>query len=89
MMTQCPECGSNDIIPDLLVNTDAASPNHKPTYVKLLEAPPEDRPAGWIPLEAKTTFHAAICGVCGFTRLYSKHHAEMWAAYQKGYIGQS
>ena len=42
MMTKCPECGSSDIIPDLLVNTDAANPNHKPTYVKLLESPPEE-----------------------------------------------
>jgi predicted nucleic-acid-binding Zn-ribbon protein len=89
MMTKCPECGSSDIIPDLLVNTDAANPFHKPAYVKLLEPPPADRPAGWIPLEVKTNFHAAICGTCGFTRLYTQHHAEILAAHKKGYISQT
>lgn len=88
-MTKCPECGSSDIIPDLLVNTDAANPFHKPAYVKLLEPPPADRPAGWIPLEVKTNFHAAICGTCGFTRLYTQHHAEILAAHKKGYISQT
>jgi predicted nucleic-acid-binding Zn-ribbon protein len=89
MMTKCPECGSNDIIPDLLVNTDAANPNHKPAYVKLLEPPPAERPNMWIPQEVRTEFYAAICGSCGFTRLYTKQHIKIWEAHQKGYISQT
>ena len=89
MIPKCPECGSSDIIPDLLVNTDAASPNHKPAYVKLIERSPANRPAGWIPLEVKTNFHAAICGACGFTRFYTKHPAELLEAHKKGYISQT
>ena len=89
MMTECPECGSSDIIPDLLVNTDAANPNHKPAYVKLLEPPPADHPSMWIPLEVKSEFHAAICGSCGFTRFYSKNHARLLEAHKKGYTSQA
>ena len=89
MMTKCPECGSSDIIPDLLVNTDAANPNHKPAYAKLIEPPPAERPAMWIPQEVKTEFHAAICGACGYTRLYAKHHTELLEAHKKGYTSQT
>ena len=89
MMTKCPECGSSDIIPDLLVNTDAANPNHKPVYVKLLEPSPANSPNMWIPQEIKTEFHAAICGACGFTRFYSKNHAKMLDAHKKGYTSQT
>jgi len=89
MLTKCPECGSSDIIPDLHVNTDAANPNHKPAYVKLIEPPPVDGPAGFIPLEVKSEFHAAICGSCGYTRFYSKTHTEMWEAHNKGYTSQT
>ena len=88
MMTKCPECGSSDIIPDLPVNTDAANPNHKPAYVKLIEPRPAERPSMWIPQEVKTEFHAAICGACGLTRFYSKRHAELLDAHKKGYISQ-
>jgi predicted nucleic-acid-binding Zn-ribbon protein len=89
MMTKCPECGSSDIVPDLLVNTDAANPNHKPAYVKLLEPPPPDHPNVWIPQQVRTEFYAAVCGSCGLTRLYTKEHARIWEAHKKGYTSQT
>jgi len=88
MLTKCPECGSSDIIPDLHVNTDAANPNHKPAYVKLIEPPPPGQTALFVAQEVKSEFHAAICGSCGYTRFYSKSHAEMWEAHKKGYTSQ-
>jgi len=45
MMETCPECGSNEIIPELLVFADEALIGQHPPYVKLQEPIPEKTPS--------------------------------------------
>jgi predicted nucleic-acid-binding Zn-ribbon protein len=88
MKTQCPECGSSDIIPDLLVCTDETVSGGMPAYVKLVEPEPPKKPFLWMAAEVKVYFHAAVCGACGHTQLYTKQHTEILEAHKKGYSSQ-
>ena len=85
MMTKCPECSSNEIIPDLVVFSDQAASAQQPLYVKLMEPEPAKRPFVWMPKSEVTGFYAAICGACGHTEFYTKRHAEILKAYRDGY----
>ncbi len=89
MMTQCPQCGSTEIIPDLIVFTDETTGGHKPAHVKLLEPEPAKRPFVWIPKEVTSGFRAAVCGACGHTQLYAANHAEILESHKKGYTGKT
>ena len=88
MMTKCPECGSGEIVPNLLVCTDETVSGGEPAYVKLVEPEPAKKPFMWMSDEVKVNFHAAVCGSCGYTRFYTKVHAEVLEAHKKGYAGQ-
>jgi predicted nucleic-acid-binding Zn-ribbon protein len=88
MMTKCPDCGSSEIVPDLIVYTDEATSGQIPAYVKLVEPEPAKRPFIWMPQAVKTGFRAAICGACGHTQFYTKYHTEILDTYKKGYVGQ-
>ena len=48
MMTKCPECGSSEIVPDLLVCTDETVSSGKPAYVKLVEPEPAKKRFMWM-----------------------------------------
>jgi len=85
MIETCPECGSNEIIPDLLVFADEALIGQHPPYMKFQEPKPEKTPFLWSPKSVASGFRAAICGDCGFTRIYSKKHADLLQAHKKGY----
>ena len=89
MTNTCPECGSTDLIPDLLVFADEALSGGHPPYVQLMEPKPEKLPFIWSPKSVATGFRATICGSCGFTRFYTKHYAEMLEAHKKGYASQN
>jgi predicted nucleic-acid-binding Zn-ribbon protein len=89
MMTKCPECGSTDIVPDLIVFADAATSGQNPPYVKLVEPEPAKLPFIWMPKDVKAGFRAAICGACGHTQFYTKQHAEILEAHKKGYTNQT
>lgn len=82
---KCPECGSSEIIPDLIVYTDEENVGIKLLNVRLIEPEPTNRPFIWIPKDVKTGFRASICGDCGYTRIYTKYHAELLDAHKKGY----
>ena len=84
-MSQCPECNSNDIIPNLKVSTDETVGGGMPAYVKLVEPEPAKRPFMWMAQDLKSTFSAAVCGNCGYTRLFADDHAELLEAHKKGY----
>lgn len=88
MMKKCPECGSTEIVPDLIVFADEALVGQHPPYVSLIEPEPEKRPFIWMPKSVSTGFRAAICGSCGYTQFYTKYHAEILDAHKKGYISQ-
>ncbi len=87
-MKQCPECGSTEIVPDLILFADEALVGQHPPYVKLKEPEPEKHPFIWLPKYVAAGFRAAICGSCGYTRFYTKYHAEILDAYKKGYASQ-
>ena len=86
MIATCPECGSTDIVSDLLVFADKMLSGDHPPYVKLME--PEKLPFIWSPKSVATGFRAAICGACGHTRFYATNHAEILEAHKKGYTSQ-
>lgn len=88
MMTTCPECGSTDIIPDLLVFADDSLVGQHPPYIQLIEPEPAKRPFIWTPKTIATGFRAAICGGCGYTRFYTKQPKEILDAHKKGYTSQ-
>ena len=88
MINTCPECGSTDIVPDLLVFSDESLSGGHPPYVKVIEPEPEKRPFIWSPKSVATGFRAAICGSCGYTRFYTRNYAEILEAHKKGYISQ-
>lgn len=83
MMTKCPQCGSSEIVPDLIVFTEETVSGHRPAYVKLVE------PGKRSPKEVKAGFRAAICGSCGHTQLYTKYPKEILEAHKKGYVSDS
>jgi len=88
MTNICPECGSADIVSDLLVFADESLSGGNPPYVKLIEPEPEKLPFIWSPKSVTTGFRATICGSCGYTRFYTKHFAEILEAHKKGYTSQ-
>jgi predicted nucleic-acid-binding Zn-ribbon protein len=88
MTKTCPECGSTDIVSELLVFADKMLSGDYPPSVKLIEPDPEKLPFIWSPKIAATGFRAAVCGACGYTRFYAANHAEILAAHQKGYTSQ-
>lgn len=88
MMTQCPECGSTEIISDLFVFADEAASGEHPPYVKLNEPEPAKRPFVWMPKSVAAGFRAAVCGECGHTQFYTKHFAQLLEAHKKGYTSE-
>ena len=77
MMTQCPNCGSSEIIADLKLLTDDTVSGGMPLFAKLEEPAPEKKPFMWMADEVKIDFHAAVCGACGYTQIYTKDFAEL------------
>ena len=88
MTKPCPECGSTDIVPDLLVFADESLTGQHPPYVQLMEPEPAKRPFLWSPKTVASGFRAAVCGNCGYTRFYTKQHAELLEAHKRGYVSQ-
>ena len=84
-MKPCPECGSNEIVSDLLVFADEALTGQHPPYVALVEPEPAKRPFIWSPKSVASGFRAAICGSCGFTRFYAREHRRVLDAHKQGY----
>ncbi|MBC8336157.1 MAG: hypothetical protein ISR59_12140 [Anaerolineales bacterium] len=83
--SKCFECGSSDIVSGLTVLTEETTSGGRPAYVNLAEPEPEKRPFLWIRDEVKSEFHAAVCGACGYTRLFAINHAEILEAHKKGF----
>ena len=88
MMSKCPECGSADIINDLVVFAGAAPSGQQLVYVSLEEPSPEKKPFIWNPKTVETGFRASICGDCGYTCFYTSQFKELSDAHKKGYTSQ-
>jgi len=80
MMTKCPECGSTEIIPDLMVFTKAASiATNEVNYVVLEDPARKEKPI-------RSGLRAAICGSCGHVEFYTRYAAELLGAHKKGFV---
>jgi predicted nucleic-acid-binding Zn-ribbon protein len=88
MNTPCPECGSVNVISDLYVFSGEAPINDAGVYVSMVEPEPAGRPFIWAPKSTVTGFFAVVCGDCGYTRFYTKRHAELLKAARQGYTGE-
>ncbi|MEW5940057.1 MAG: hypothetical protein AB1750_10370 [Chloroflexota bacterium] len=88
MTNTCPECGSTEIVSELLVFSDEALLGQRPPYVELIEPEPAKRPFIWSPKTAASGFRAAVCGSCGYARFYATNHAELLQAHKQGYASQ-
>ena len=84
-MKKCPECGSTEIISDLIVFAPSAKMGAQPIYVTLVEPEPANRPFVWKPQFTTTGFRAAVCGECGHSELYTKHYVDLLVAHKKGF----
>ncbi len=82
MMTQCPACGSTEIIPDLVVFTKAAAiATNEINYVVLEDPARRGKPV-------RSGLRAAICGGCGHVEFYTRYAAELLDAHKKGYVSR-
>ena len=87
-MKKCVECGSKEIISDLLVFADEALSGLHPPFVKLVEPAPSKRPFIWVPNTAASGFRAEVCGECGYTQFRATNHADLLEAHKQGYASQ-
>lgn len=85
MMKKCSECGSTEIISDLIVYAPGTKMGAQPIFVALVEPEPQNRPFVWKPQSITTGFRAAICGECGHSELYTEHYSDLLAAHKKGF----
>jgi predicted nucleic-acid-binding Zn-ribbon protein len=83
-MQPCPGCGSADISDDLLVFADKALYGDHPVHVGMIEPEPEHMPFIWSPKTVVAGFRAAVCGNCGYTRLYTNVMLSCWKRIAKG-----
>lgn len=86
MMQKCPECGSSEVISDLIVFADQELAGQIPVYVQLTEPKPEKAPFLWLPKTAESGLRAAVRGECGCTRFYATKHAELLQARKQGFV---
>ncbi len=78
MMTQCPQCGSKDIIPDLIVLARVAGDAGQ-IGVTMEHPKGKDEPAS-------VGVRVAVCGACGHAELYTRFPKDLLDAYKKGYV---
>jgi predicted nucleic-acid-binding Zn-ribbon protein len=88
MMNRCPECGSVDIVNDLIVFAGEAPSGQRLVYVSLQEPPPQKKSFVWSPKEVVTGFRASVCGSCGYTSFFTKQYKEILEAHKKGFVSQ-
>ncbi len=78
MMTQCPRCGSAEIIPEVVLRASAGGAGGA-VGVVLVDPSGKGDPVGG-------GLRADICGNCGHVEIYSKKADLLLAAHKKGYV---
>ena len=84
----CPRCDMEKVMPNMLVQPEASLAGRSPETGRLvvrLEQPPD--PKKWIQTARIEvwTFHAWVCGACGYTEFYADDPARLNEAYQNGW----
>ena len=81
MMTQCPGCGSDEIVSDLTAYSHHLRATALQTsFLHVLLGDPARRGP-----PMALGFRAAICTACGHADLYTKHFRELGDAVKNGY----
>jgi NAD-dependent SIR2 family protein deacetylase len=76
MMTQCPQCGSNEIIPDLVLFGNEV-PSYQ-AFVSLVDPHPHHTQEGFA-----AGILVAICGACGHIKMFTNWNKELLEEYKK------
>ena len=84
----CPKCDVEKVIPNMLVQAGVSLAGKSPETGRLqvrLEQPPD--PKKWIQTarSEEWTFHAWVCGECGYTEFYADDPAGLYDAYKDGW----
>ena len=84
----CPKCGAAKIVANVLVQAGVGAIARVPEAGKLvarLEQPAD--PEKWIQSvrTEQWTFHAWVCGSCGYTEFYADDPATFYEAYEQGW----
>lgn len=84
--TNCPKCGSNDVIPDVrILDAFGTGPEAKQS----LQVEVHENPGAWLfKGTQRNALRANICGQCGFAELYVKDAHELLDAYRKQRVDQ-
>ena len=77
MMTKCPQCGSAEIVPDLIVFGEVTS-IWRSIFVSLVHPAKKGEPVN-------IGFRVAVCGTCGHAEMYTRAYQDLLDAYKKGY----
>ena len=80
MMTKCPECGSTEIVPDLILYTEVNA--MRGTLFVALVDPAKKGKTEYV------GFRIAVCGACGHAELHTRFPQDILAAHKKGYVTQ-
>jgi predicted nucleic-acid-binding Zn-ribbon protein len=81
MMTQCPKCGSNEIISKLQIQ---GGDGHPP-FVDIVEPDPANRPFIWMPKRVQSHFRIDVCGACGYAEFYAENYKALNEGYKQGF----
>ena len=78
MMSKCPQCGSTEIISDLIVLT-VVEASRGTLFVALVDPAKKGE-------RVEVGFRAAICGGCGHSEMYTRYPQDVLDAHKKGYV---
>ncbi len=76
MMTKCPDCGSTEILSDLVVFG-----GYQDNNIRLIMVDPKKKGESVV-----YGIRAALCCGCGHVDLYTKYYKEFVEAKNKGYV---
>ncbi len=78
MMTNCPKCGSTEIIQDLILLSAAAG---DVGTARVILVDPSGKGE-----KVRVGFRTDICGNCGYAEFYTKYASDLLNAHKKGYV---
>ena len=84
----CPKCGMDKVMPNMLVQAGVSLAGKSPETGKLLvrlEQPIDTKK--WIQTarSEEWSFHAWVCGSCGYTEFYADDPDKLYEAYAGGW----
>lgn len=78
MMTECPKCGSTEIIPDLLLFTGYDAELVNVAFASLVDPDGKEE-------SVDVGFRVDVCGGCGYSEMRTNWHKDLLDASKKGF----